>query len=162
DMEQYAYKDVTLRIFREILEQAEFRDWPHVGIALQAYLRDCANDVESLARWVERRGTPVWVRLVKGAYWDYETIIAPQLDWPVQVSTRNWEPDPCYERVTEFLPRPPPQLRPALASHNVRSLAHALAMADALGVSRRAYEFQMLYGMADPIKTALVSMGQRV
>ena len=38
-MEQYAYKDLTLRIFREILEEDEFRDWPDVGIAIQAYLR---------------------------------------------------------------------------------------------------------------------------
>src|SRR5262249_52748195 len=75
DMEQFAYKEVTLRIFREILEEEEFRNWPEVGIALQAYLSDCSSDVEALARWVEQRGTPIWVRLVKGAYWDYETIV---------------------------------------------------------------------------------------
>src|SRR5262249_57610644 len=40
DMEQYSYKDVTLKIFREILNESEFRDWPHVGIALQADLTD--------------------------------------------------------------------------------------------------------------------------
>ena len=39
-MEQYAYKDLTLRIFREVLDEDEFRDWPDVGIAIQAYLRD--------------------------------------------------------------------------------------------------------------------------
>ncbi|HMF11414.1 MAG TPA: proline dehydrogenase family protein, partial [Gemmataceae bacterium] len=76
DMEQYAYKDVTIRIFREVLEEEEFRAWPHVGIAMQAYLRDCGADLEALLSWVETRGTPVWVRLVKGAYWDYETIVA--------------------------------------------------------------------------------------
>src|SRR2546428_13252044 len=45
DMEQYAYKDITLRIFREILEEPEYRDWPDVGIAIQAYLRDCLADL---------------------------------------------------------------------------------------------------------------------
>ena len=39
-MEQYAFKDATLHIFREILTEPEFRDWPHVGIAIQAYLTD--------------------------------------------------------------------------------------------------------------------------
>src|SRR5207244_5448619 len=78
DMEQHAYKDTTLRIFREILEEAEYRDWADVGIALQAYLHDCLGDLQALARWVERRGTPVWVRLVKGAYWDFETVMAAQ------------------------------------------------------------------------------------
>jgi RHH-type proline utilization regulon transcriptional repressor/proline dehydrogenase/delta 1-pyrroline-5-carboxylate dehydrogenase len=162
DMEQFAYKDLTLRIFREILEEDEFRTWPDVGIAVQAYLHDCPGDVEALARWVERRGTPISVRLVKGAYWDYETIAAAQQGWAVPVFTHKWETDATYERVTEFLMRHHGLLRPALASHNVRSLAHGLATADALGLPRRSYEFQMLYGMADPVKAALVSLGQRV
>ncbi|HMF13687.1 MAG TPA: proline dehydrogenase family protein, partial [Gemmataceae bacterium] len=162
DMEQYAYKDVTIRIFCEILEEDEFRAWPNAGIALQAYLIDCGTDLEALARWVERRRTPVWVRLVKGAYWDYETIVAAQQSWPVPVFTRKAESDASYERLTGFLIRNHGLLRPALASHNVRSLAHGLALADAAGLPRRAYEFQTLYGMADPIKSALVSLGQRV
>jgi RHH-type proline utilization regulon transcriptional repressor/proline dehydrogenase/delta 1-pyrroline-5-carboxylate dehydrogenase len=162
DMEQYAFKDTTLHIFREILSEAEFRDWSNVGIALQAYLRDCAADLEALKRWVQQRGTPFWVRLVKGAYWDYETIVAAQQGWPVPVFTRKRESDANYERLTEFLMARHDLLRPALATHNVRSLAHGLAMADALGVPNSAYEFQMLYGMADPIKSALVSLGRRV
>jgi len=40
DMEQHSFKDVTLRIFRDVLTEPEFRDWPHVGIAIQAYLKD--------------------------------------------------------------------------------------------------------------------------
>lgn len=162
DMEQYVHKDVTLRIFREVLEEEEFRDWPDVGLAVQAYLRDCGADLENLARWVERRGTPVWVRLVKGAYWDFETVVAAQQGWPVPVFTAKAETDANYERLTEFLMRHHRQLRPALGSHNIRSLAHGLAVADRLCVPPRAYEIQMLYGMADPVKDALVSMGRRV
>ena len=60
-----------------VLDEPEFRDWPDVGIAVQAYLRDTeARPATSCATGCERRGTPVWVRLVKGAYWDYETVIA--------------------------------------------------------------------------------------
>jgi RHH-type proline utilization regulon transcriptional repressor/proline dehydrogenase/delta 1-pyrroline-5-carboxylate dehydrogenase len=162
DMEQYAYKDVTLQIFKEVLEEETFRDWPDVGIAIQAYLRDCANDLEDLACWVERRGTPVWVRLVKGAYWDYETIVAAQQHWPAPVFTDKAETDANYERMTTFLMERRDLLRPALGSHNVRSLAHALATADKLGLPPRSYEIQMLYGMADPIKESLVAMGRRV
>ena len=58
DMEQYAYKDLTLRIFREVLEEEEFRDWPDVGIAIQAYLRDCAADLEELAHWASSAARP--------------------------------------------------------------------------------------------------------
>jgi RHH-type proline utilization regulon transcriptional repressor/proline dehydrogenase/delta 1-pyrroline-5-carboxylate dehydrogenase len=162
DMEQYAYKDVTLAIFREILEEEEFRDWPDVGIAIQAYLRETAYDLEQLLAWVERRGTAIWVRLVKGAYWDYETIIAAQQDWPVPVFTHKWETDAAYERLTRFLMEHHDTLRPALGSHNVRSLAYALATADVLGLPPRSFEVQMLYGMAGPLQDALKSLGQRV
>jgi RHH-type proline utilization regulon transcriptional repressor/proline dehydrogenase/delta 1-pyrroline-5-carboxylate dehydrogenase len=162
DMEQYAYKDATLHIFRAVLEEDEFRDWPDVGIAIQAYLRDTAADLEELARWAERRGTPVWVRLVKGAYWDYETVIAAQQGWPVPVFTHKYETDANYERLTRFLMEQHALLRPALGSHNVRSIAHALAVAQELGLPQHAYEIQMLYGMADPVKDALVSLGRRV
>ena len=162
DMEQYSFKDLTLRIFREVLEEDEFRDWSDVGIAIQAYLRDCAADLEALARWAERRGVPISIRLVKGAYWDYETIQASQQDWPVPVFTRKWESDANFERSTQFIMKHHGLLRPALGSHNVRSLAHGLATADAFGLPPRSYEFQMLYGMADPIKASLVALGHRV
>jgi RHH-type proline utilization regulon transcriptional repressor/proline dehydrogenase/delta 1-pyrroline-5-carboxylate dehydrogenase len=162
DMEQYAFKDLTLRIFREVLEEDEFRNWPDVGIAIQVYLRDTAADLEALARWVERRGTPVWVRLIKGAYWDFETVIAAQQGWPVPVFTRKWETDASYEKLSRFLLEQRALLRPAFGSHNVRSVAHVLALADTMGLPPTAYEIQMLYGMAEPEKDALVSLGRRV
>ena len=162
DMEQYAYKDATLRIFKEVFAEGEFRDWPDVGIAIQAYLRDCGDDLVSLADWADTRGTPVWVRLVKGAYWDYETVIAAQNDWPLPVFDHKAETDANFERQTQFLIDHHDVLRPAIASHNIRSIAHALALAEDRGLPPRAVEFQMLYGMADPIKAALVRRGERV
>jgi RHH-type transcriptional regulator, proline utilization regulon repressor / proline dehydrogenase / delta 1-pyrroline-5-carboxylate dehydrogenase len=162
DMEQFAFKDTTLRIFREILEEQEFRHWKDVGIALQAYLRDCFRDLQELHSWVQKRGTPVWVRLVKGAYWDYETIVAAQEGWPVPVFSEKWQSDANYEQCTQFLLQHCGDLRPVFGTHNVRSLAFALAAAKSLGLPKDSYEIQMLYGMAEPIKDALVSMGHRV
>jgi RHH-type proline utilization regulon transcriptional repressor/proline dehydrogenase/delta 1-pyrroline-5-carboxylate dehydrogenase len=162
DMEQYSFKDVTLRIFQEVLSEPDFRDWADVGIAIQAYLRDTDADLAELLSWAEKRGTPVWVRLVKGAYWDYETILSRQCGWEPPVWLEKWETDAAYERQTRFLLEHFRVLRPAFGSHNVRSISHALATADELGVPHRAIEFQALYGMADPIKEVLVRMGQRV
>jgi RHH-type proline utilization regulon transcriptional repressor/proline dehydrogenase/delta 1-pyrroline-5-carboxylate dehydrogenase len=162
DMEQYAFKDATLRIFREVLEESEFRDWSDVGIAIQAYLHDCLGDLAQLADWAKQRGTPVWVRLVKGAYWDFETVQAAQQGWPVPVFTRKWETDACYESAVRFLLENHRLLRPAVGSHNIRSLAYTMALAQTLDLPPHSFEVQMLYGMADPIKEALVGMGQRV
>jgi RHH-type transcriptional regulator, proline utilization regulon repressor / proline dehydrogenase / delta 1-pyrroline-5-carboxylate dehydrogenase len=162
DMEQYTFKDLTLHIFREVLDEDDFRDWPDAGIAIQAYLRDTAGDLHELAAWAQRRGTPVTVRLVKGAYWDYETIVSAQYGWPNPVWSHKWETDANYERLTELLIDNRRWLRPALGSHNVRSLAHALALAHVHSLPPGSIEMQMLYGMAEPIKETLVALGQRV
>src|SRR5262249_24121144 len=122
----------------------------------------CGADLEELARWSEGRGTAVWVRLVKGAYWDYETVVAAQQGWPVPVFTNKWETDTNFEQLTRLLLEHHDLLRPALGRHNVPSLACALATAQMLGLPPGSYELQLLYGMAEPIKDALVALGQRV
>jgi RHH-type proline utilization regulon transcriptional repressor/proline dehydrogenase/delta 1-pyrroline-5-carboxylate dehydrogenase len=162
DMEQHDFKDATLHVFKKLLLEPEFRDWPDVGIAMQAYLRGTERDLEDLLATVRKRGTPIWVRLVKGAYWDFETISSRQKHWPIPVWTQKWQSDACYERCTDFLMEHHAWLRPAIASHNLRSLAHALAAAEHLGLEKGAYEIQMLYGMADPLIAPFARRGERV
>ncbi|MCH7527780.1 MAG: L-glutamate gamma-semialdehyde dehydrogenase, partial [Planctomycetes bacterium] len=123
-------------------------------------LRDGERDYERLLEWVKRRGTPIAIRLVKGAYWDMETSIAVQNNTPPPVWTQKWESDACFERLTARMLENHRWIRPAFASHNVRSLAVVLARAEQLGLTSRHYEIQMLNGMGDPLKSAVVEMGQ--
>jgi len=162
DMESHATKDLTLAIFRQIAMEDEFRDWPHCGIVVQCYLRESLRDLEAMAVWARDRGTPVWIRLVKGAYWDYETVHAEAAGWPVPVWRRKWQTDACYEAATTFLMEQAAVLRPALGSHNLRSLAHGMATAEHLGIDRRSVEMQMLHGMGDPEKEAVTAAGWRL
>ncbi|WZO96979.1 proline dehydrogenase family protein [Isosphaeraceae bacterium EP7] len=162
DMEQYAHKDLTLEIFRRVLSEPEFLNWPDVGIVAQAYLAETFDDLKGLRDWAEARGTPVTIRLVKGAYWDYEVIHAQEAGWPVPVYTEKWQSDANFERCSRFLMENSRVLRPALASHNVRSLAAGLAVAESLGVPKNAYELQVLHGMGEPIARALVASEYRV
>ncbi len=103
DMESYQAKDLTLHIFESVFMEEEFRDWPHVGIVIQCYLIDSGPDLRRLAAWAAERGTPIWVRLVKGAYWDYETVHSIAAGWPIPVYQRKWETDANYERQTRFV-----------------------------------------------------------
>ena len=162
DMEQYSYKDLTLEIFKQVLMEDEFRDYADVGIVIQTYLKDAERDLMSLREWVAERGTPITVRLVKGAYWDYETVIAEQRGWPVPVFTQKWQSDACFERLSRFLVENHEALRPAFASHNLRSLAHAVAWAETRGLSKSAYEIQMLYGMGGEHAELFRERGHRV
>ena len=161
-MESYHTKDLTLEIFKSVMMEDEFRDTSDVGIVVQCYLRDSADDLARLADWAARRGRPVWVRLVKGAYWDYETVFAEASGWPVPVFRNKWETDANYERLTRYAIQRAENLHTALGSHNLRSLAHGMAVARHLGLQPDAFELQMLYGMADAEKQAIVELGYRL
>lgn len=162
DMESYGFKDLTLALFRSIAEEPEFAHGPMLGIAQQAYLRDCDADLRDLVAWARAQRRPLTVRLVKGAYWDYETILAEQRGWPCPVWPHKAATDAAYERCTTFLLGHADIITSAFATHNVRSCAHAIAQADRLGIAPTAYEFQALYGMADELKHALLKTGHRV
>ena len=162
DMESYAHKNITLELFKTTIGEGEFKDWPDAGIVIQAYLRDAETDLRNLIDWGRARGTRFTVRLVKGAYWDYETIKSRQNGWHCPVYFQKPESDVNFEALSRVLLENESIVTAAFGSHNVRSIAHAQALADELGIDRSRFEFQLLYGMAGPIKHALVEMGYRV
>ena len=162
DMESYAQKNGTFDLFKSLFTEPEFADWPHVGIVVQAYLRDAERDLKDLIAWARQRGTRFAVRLVKGAYWDYEKIVSSQNTWVCPVFLQKPESDACFESCTRILLENESIVTAAFGSHNVRSIAHAMACAEELGIDQSRFEFQLLYGMAGPIKRALVEMGYRV
>src|SRR5256886_10161544 len=159
DMENYAHKNATLDLFRSLFTETEFRDWPHVGIVIQAYLRDAEDDLRDLLDWGRARGTRFAVRLVKGAYWDFEKIKSRQNGWACPVFLQKPESDLNFVVITRILLENESIVTSAFGSHNVRSIAHAQALADQLGIDRSRFEFQLLYGMAGSIKRALVGVG---
>lgn len=162
DMESYEKKDLTLHIFQSVLSESEFADRSDVGIVLQCYLKDSGGDFVKLRDWARERGTPVWVRLVKGAYWDYETAHCKAEGWPIPVYQEKWQSDDNYERQVRFILSNTEHLRPAFGSHNLRSISHGLAVAEELKLPPGSFEIQMLYGMAEAEKKSLVAQGHRV
>ncbi|CBN55404.1 MULTISPECIES: L-glutamate gamma-semialdehyde dehydrogenase [Kamptonema] len=162
DMEQYAYKDITLSILKQLLLEEEFRSRTDIGVTMQAYLRDSEDDLTDLISWAKLRGFPLTVRLVKGAYWDQETILAMQKDWPQPVYNDKAATDANFERMTQILLENHEYLYAAIGSHNVRSQARAIAIAETLNIPRRRFEMQVLYGMGDKLAKILVERGYRV
>src|SRR5436190_1850449 len=129
DMESYAHKNTTLELFKAIFSDGGFRDWPHAGIVIQAYLRDSEADLRDLIEWGRERGTRFAVRLVKGAYWDYETMKSRQNGWDCPVYFQKPESDANFETLTKLLLENESIVTSAFGSHNVRSIAHAQALA---------------------------------
>lgn len=162
DMEQFSHKNLTLDVFEQILMEEEFKTWPHFGIVIQAYLRDSKDDILRLADFARKRGAAFTVRLVKGAYWDFEVINSKQKGWPIPVFTNKAESDVNFETCAKTLIENYPHIRFAIGSHNVRSIAASLVMAENAGLPKEAVEIQMLYGMADQIKRSFIKQGYRV
>jgi RHH-type proline utilization regulon transcriptional repressor/proline dehydrogenase/delta 1-pyrroline-5-carboxylate dehydrogenase len=164
DMESFDTSETTLGLVLDLLAEEEFRDGPSAGLVVQAYLRDSPEELERVIQWArtQRLVRPLVVRLVKGAYWDQEVALAGRNGWTPPVFTSKAECDLNFERLTRALLDARPFLRAAIASHNVRSVAHAIAYNRALGASDRDLELQVLYGLGDDLRVALAKGGFRV
>lgn len=162
DMEQADSKDLLLDIFRRLFTEETYRSFAHAGVAMQAYHRETERDIHDLLAWVERRGTPITIRLVKGAYWDSDTVRYHQAGWPVPLFEQKAETDANYEALVPLVLRHRDLIRPAFGTHNLRTLAVIEAVAESLAVPPEALEYQMIFGMAEPFQHAMAAHGRRV
>ena len=162
DMEQFDFRAITLRVFRELLEENDFRHYTHVGIAVQAYQTDAPEILARLIAWAKHRGSPVTIRLVRGAYWDYEQMLARQHDWTSPVWQTKAQTDACYQQCLEMLLANYPHVRTAVATHNLRSVCSAAILAESYGLKPADFEFQMLYGMAEDFALSMAARGYTV
>jgi RHH-type proline utilization regulon transcriptional repressor/proline dehydrogenase/delta 1-pyrroline-5-carboxylate dehydrogenase len=162
DMEQADTKDLLIGIFTRLFMEPSYRTYPYAGLAVQAYHRETARDVETLLAWTRRRGAPVTIRLVKGAYWDSDTIRYRQRGWSVPLFEHKGETDANYESLVRTLLEARALIRPAFGTHNLRTLAFIEAMGEQLGLSPGTWEYQMIFGMAEPFQEAILRRGRRL
>ena len=164
DMESLDSREAVLELVLQLLAEPEFADGPSAGIVLQAYLRDSPQTLDTVLEWAQRtsRAQPLTVRLVKGAYWDHEVVEARQHGWSVPVFERKADCDANFEALTARLLEARPLVRVAIASHNLRSVAHAIARNEQLGGGPGDVEFQVLRGLGDDLGHALSANGLRV
>jgi RHH-type proline utilization regulon transcriptional repressor/proline dehydrogenase/delta 1-pyrroline-5-carboxylate dehydrogenase len=167
DMESFDSREAVADLVVDLLGEEEFADGPSAGVVLQAYLRDSPELCERFVEFARtgRRAHPLVVRLVKGAYWDHEVVEALQHGWGVPVFEVKAESDRNFERLTRRLLEARAggvPVRPAIASHNLRSVAHAVAVTRALGLADADLELQVLRGLGDDLQDALAATGLRV
>jgi RHH-type proline utilization regulon transcriptional repressor/proline dehydrogenase/delta 1-pyrroline-5-carboxylate dehydrogenase len=164
DMESLDSHETTERLVFGLLDEPEFADGPSAGVVLQAYLRESPEQLDSILAWARatRRRPPLVVRLVKGAYWDHEVVEARQHGWAPPVFEVKADCDRNFEALTRRLLEARPAVRVAIASHNLRSVAHAIAVNRELGADDGDLELQVLRGLGDELQHALSERGFRV
>lgn len=162
DVEQFELLPLTLDVFKTVLLDKNYKNYPHIGIVCQAYLKSSESVLNELISLAKERETPFSIRLVKGAYWDYEQAKAEQMNWPCPVFDIKEDTDANYEKLTEILLKAFPLVRPCIGSHNARSLANAIQISNDNGLKIADVEFQALFGMADNFRDYLKERGYRV
>ena len=143
DAEEQDRLGISLEIIKIMAESNKIKDWPGFGIALQAYGKRSLNAVEWVKDLINKRA-PMHLRLVKGAYWDYEikhAQVSGYHDYPVftKKSITDLSYLACAKKVFEI-----ESIYPKFATHN----AHTLSAIDYLGRNKK-YEFQRLFGMGE-------------
>jgi proline dehydrogenase len=169
DMESMDSRDAVLELILELLAEDEFRAGPSAGLVLQGYLRDSPDTLDTILQWLDGPGAgraqPLTIRLVKGAYWDHELVQAAQHGWSTPVFERKADTDANFELLTRRLLDARvggSGIRVAIASHNLRSVAHAIAYNRLAGGAARDLELQVLRGLGDPLQAAIAAQGLRV
>ncbi|WP_211188967.1 proline dehydrogenase family protein [Gordonia asplenii] len=152
DMEEYKDLDLTIAVFKRLLERPQFTDLS-AGIVLQAYLPDALGAMMSLQEWAAARvdagGAPIKVRVVKGANLPMEHVDAAVHGWPVATWGTKQDSDTSYKAVLDYALQPErvKNLRVGVAGHNLFDAALAWLLAKARG-AQDGLEIEMLLGMA--------------
>ncbi len=164
DMESLDSLETTLELVLGLLGESEFRDGPSTGVVLQAYLRDSPGQLDRVLEWARAtpREAPLVVRLVKGAYWDHEVVEARQHGWRPPVFEHKPDCDRNFEQLTRRLLDARPLVQVAVGSHNLRSVAHAIAYSRLVGSDDADLELQVLRGLGDELAEALRAERLRV
>ena len=162
DSEHYETKNLFFDVVKELLNENEFQNWAGAGVVIQAYLKESSRDLISFIEFAQKRKAPLKIRLVKGAYWDYERAVAIQNNWPIPVFETKPETDKNYEELLEILFKNAAYVFPAVASHNIRSLALAICLSEKYRLKKTDFEFQFLYGMLDHMKGYLADLDYKV
>jgi RHH-type proline utilization regulon transcriptional repressor/proline dehydrogenase/delta 1-pyrroline-5-carboxylate dehydrogenase len=163
-MEALDSREAVLELVLSLLSEPAFRRGPSVGVVLQAYLRDSPEQLQQILGWARGsdRTPPLTVRLVKGAYWDHEIVEARRHGWPAPVFEVKADCDRNFEALTRHLLDARPAVRVAIASHNLRSVAHAIAWSRRAARDDVDLELQVLRGLGDDLQDSLARQSLRV
>jgi RHH-type proline utilization regulon transcriptional repressor/proline dehydrogenase/delta 1-pyrroline-5-carboxylate dehydrogenase len=162
DAEDSGNNAIIYEAFKRVFGSLEFIDIPYPGIVIQAYAKNSEARVDEMLAFARQRGSPIAIRLVKGAYWDFERTVSSQNDWEFPLWSKKQSSDAHYEHLSRKLLDNHTLCLPAFGSHNIRSLSHACCYAESIGLSKSDFEVQVLYGMAEPIARAFMKRGHLV
>lgn len=160
DAEHYAVRNLTLEMLKRALDGTpELRGWDGAGIVVQAYLRDAADHLRDVLEYAQQRGIRMPVRLVKGAYWDAETVEADAHDHPAPQFLFKPETDVMFQALCAEVLAHPSALQLCIGSHNLRDHCFGEAVRSLVYPGAPAIEHQALHMTYEGLSTAMARAG---
>ena len=167
DMEEYKDAHLTMRVFKDVLAQPQFKNY-EAGIVVQAYLPDAEGFQTELLEFARKRvsegGSPIKMRIVKGCNLDMENIVSDLRGWPNPVRKTKTEVDANYLHLIErgLKPENAKVLHIGMASHNLFTISYAFLLTQMYQTPKDCFCFEMLEGMANHVWRAQKKLGNHV
>lgn len=159
DAEEAHTLTITLELIEAIIQSGKLGDWKGFGLAVQAYQKRAPYVLAWLIAILRKHHAHMMLRLVKGAYWDTEIKLAQVQGLSgYPVFTRKVATDVNYIVCAKMMLGSTDVIYPQFATHNAMTLATISALAKHNHV--KAYEFQCLHGMGDPLYDEIVGTGE--
>ena len=150
DAEEQDRLSLSLDLIENLALDPAIKAWPGLGLAVQAYGKRSLAVINWLDKLSQGR-EKMHVRLVKGAYWDYEiknAQVKGLKGYPVftnkQLTDLNYLV--TAKRLIECH-----NLDSSFATHNAHSIASIMSLSES---SKNKIEFQRLYGMGELLYSA--------
>jgi RHH-type proline utilization regulon transcriptional repressor/proline dehydrogenase/delta 1-pyrroline-5-carboxylate dehydrogenase len=160
DAEHYHYRDIVFKIYKRLLlETPELKDYKSTGIVVQAYLRDAYKHLAEIIELAKVRNICMPVRLVKGAYWDAETVEGTAHSFNAPQFLNKEETDIHFRQLIYKIYEAHPHLKLCIASHNFSDHAFSEALKDVYFNEIGEIEHQCLHMTYEALSTALAKMG---
>jgi len=159
DAEHYHVRDQVFEIYKKVLlETPELSDYKDTGIVVQAYLRDAYEHLEDVIALAKERGLNMPIRLVKGAYWDAETIEADAHNFEAPQFLNKEETDIFFRQLVYKTLEHGEHLQLALASHNIQDHAFSEVLREKMFPEAPAIEHQCLHMTYEALSVGLSKM----
>jgi RHH-type proline utilization regulon transcriptional repressor/proline dehydrogenase/delta 1-pyrroline-5-carboxylate dehydrogenase len=160
DAEHYDYRDIVFKVYsRVLLETEELRDYQQTGIVLQAYLRDAYEHLQDIVALAKKRGLRMPIRIVKGAYWDAETVEADAHSFDAPEFLNKEETDLNFRQLIVKIFEFDPHVQLCIASHNFADHCFSEVLREKRFSHTPEIEHQCLHMTYEALSMGLAKMG---
>ncbi len=160
DAEHYHYRNSVLKIFSKVLhETPELQKYDQTGIVVQAYLRDGASHLLDVINLAKSRNLRMPIRLVKGAYWDAETIEGEAHQFIPPQFLNKEESDLHFRQLIHLALQNGQWIQLAVGSHNLQDHAFCEALRKIKFPNAPVIEHQCLHMTYEALSHGLANMG---